>query len=400
MRYDSTKIHPKISDAVQNYITNKSMDVNYYGEMALFVNFIEEERLPTAGVNFTNYMNFYYNPKFIDSLNEKQLNMLMFHEFFHLLFDHPKRSASYDKKMANFAQDMIINDLLFESFPDIVEMPDCGGLHTPKEYSDEKVFEILYYWLMEKKEAYDKDNNSVSKELQDIFKNYDANGDANGETHGQGGKQIDVHMDSEVSDEMKNNIRETVKATLKNRGLQTSNIEKILDGLKKSSVDYLREIKRQLGWLRGQAKSKTFKRPNRRNISGTKGVTKVNCRINVILDTSGSMCNEFDHVLSYIFQNDIEINLVQCDTEVKSVQKIKNKNELKKLAIKGLGGTVLQPAVDHIRNHYAAFNSVILTDGYTDSLDFSGLKKILILSTEAVPSFSGTNAKAIVINKK
>jgi predicted metal-dependent peptidase len=135
----------------------------------------------------------------------------------------------------------------------------------------------------------------------------------------------------------------------------------------------------------GTKKQKTIVRPNRRGIVGLKGHKKYRTEINCILDTSGSMGGEFEKVLSYIFQNDIEINLIQIDAQVQDVVKIKDKRELEKMRIKGLGGTVLQPAIDFMtdpKNKIYNNNTVILTDGWTDSLNFKNVKtQTLILST-------------------
>ena len=59
------------------------------------------------------------------------------------------------------------------------------------------------------------------------------------------------------------------------------------------------------------------------------------------------------------------------------------------MMIKGMGGTVLQPAIDYIseiENRLSTFNNLVLTDGYTDTLNFTNIKgKSLILTTAAVP---------------
>jgi predicted metal-dependent peptidase len=75
------------------------------------------------------------------------------------------------------------------------------------------------------------------------------------------------------------------------------------------------------------------------------------------------------------------------------------------MKIKGLGGTTLQPGIDYINSHKGlkGNNLVILTDGYTDSLDFSKAKsnKVLILTTSAEsPIASGKNVKQILVEKK
>ena len=148
----------------------------------------------------------------------------------------------------------------------------------------------------------------------------------------------------------------------------------------------MKEIKRTISHhIFGATKRKSITRPNRRGIEGIKGKKKYKNVINVILDTSGSMCGDFERVLSFVFQNDIHINLIQIDTEVKMVEDIKTKRDLQKVMIKGMGGTVLQPVIDFVnnpKNKLNSFNNVLLTDGYTDTLNFSQVHgKTLILTT-------------------
>jgi predicted metal-dependent peptidase len=122
----------------------------------------------------------------------------------------------------------------------------------------------------------------------------------------------------------------------------------------------------------------------------------VKTKINVILDTSGSMGGQgtFERVLNYVFRNDIEINFIESDTEIKWVENIKNAKKLQSLPIKGLGGTVMQTGIDYVVENFNEFNTVLLTDGYTDSLDCSRLKgKLLIISVGVPCPISRTNGK-------
>ena len=92
------------------------------------------------------------------------------------------------------------------------------------------------------------------------------------------------------------------------------------------------------------------------------------------------MGGTFEKVLSYIYRNDIEVNLIEADTEVKWIQNIKNKRKLETIPIKGLGGTILQPAINLVAEEFNDYNTVVLTDGYCDSLDLSKIKgRVLIL---------------------
>ncbi len=201
---------------------------------------------------------------------------------------------------------------------------------------------------------------------------------------------LDSHIEDDVQEQSRKSIVNDFMQRLKNRGLVSGDVEAILNKLRKSKKDYLKEIKRTISnHIIGASKRKSITRPNRRGIEGIKGKKKYKNVINVILDTSGSMCGDFEKVLSYIFQNDIHINLIQIDTAVKEVKSIKNKRELQKVVIYGMGGTVLQPAIEYVsqvENKISTFNNLILTDGYTDTLNFSQIKgKSLILTTGVEP---------------
>jgi predicted metal-dependent peptidase len=201
---------------------------------------------------------------------------------------------------------------------------------------------------------------------------------------------LDSHIEDDVQEQSRKSIVNDFMQRLKNRGLVSGDVEAILNKLRKSKKDYLKEIKRTISnHIIGSSKKKSITRPNRRGIEGIKGKKKYKNIINVILDTSGSMCGDFEKVLSYVFQNDIHLNLIQIDTKVNAVESIKNKRELQKVMIKGMGGTVLQPAIDYIsepENRMSTFNNLILTDGYTDTLNFTNIKgKSLILTTGTKP---------------
>jgi predicted metal-dependent peptidase len=153
----------------------------------------------------------------------------------------------------------------------------------------------------------------------------------------------------------------------------------------------------------GTLKQKTIVKPNRRQISGLKGNRKVKTKINCILDTSGSMGGTFERVLSYVYRSDIEINLIEADTEVKWIENIKNKRKLETMVIKGLGGTILQPAVDLVGDQFNDFNTVVLTDGICDSLDLSKIKgRVLIISIDVKVPISRSNGKVkqIIVKKE
>jgi len=76
---------------------------------------------------------------------------------------------------------------------------------------------------------------------------------------------------------------------------------------------------------------------------------------------------------------------------------VKNMNQLQKVKIKGGGGTILQSSIDYIsdkNNKIYKNNTVMLTDGHTDKLNFKNIKtKILILSVGKKCPLSYDNGK-------
>ena len=507
-------IHEKLLNGIQTMLIDTKVNLPYYGEFNLHVNFHEQDSIGTCAINVTSKgMNFYYSPKFLENMSQKEVNFITLHEDFHLLFNHPRRTITgqYDHKMSNIAQDMIINHIIWEDIShSFVEIPKSAdgknmALFVPKEYTGKLIFEELYEWLKDEKEKYDKEkkdgkckndkcqscNGSGKKddkgqgqkqEQQGGGQGQDkqegegqqpgegqGKGEQEGEGQGDGGQQpgqggqqpgegqgsgegqepcpdcggngnqdgkdgkgkpsygpygknpgkdgdaidtwskeqifddmennngeyLDKHIGDDVPEEMRDAMVKDVMERLAARGLAAGNVEQTLAKLQKKRKDYLKEIKRAVSnMIFGTVKQKTIVKPNRRQIAGLKGTRKVKTKINCILDTSGSMGGTFERVLSYIYRNDIEINLIEADTEVKWIENIKNKRKLETMVIKGLGGTILQPAIDLVADQFNEFNTVVLTDGYCDSLDLSKIKgKVLMITIGVKVPISRSNGK-------
>lgn len=208
------------------------------------------------------------------------------------------------------------------------------------------------------------------------------------------GEFLDQHIPDTIPEELREQMVRDVQERLRARGLVSKDVESVLNKLKKKRKDYLKQIKSGISLIKGHVKTKTIKRPSRRGFFGIKGIKKIGSVINVLLDTSGSMGGYETKALNYIFRNDIQINLIQCDAVVHAAEKIKSMSELQKLKVRGGGGTVLQPGVDLIIKKYGSNNTLCLTDGICDSLDFSGYKgKVLIISNNRPVPILKSNGK-------
>jgi predicted metal-dependent peptidase len=467
-------IHEKLLNGIQTMLIDTKVNLPYYGEFNLYINFHEQDSIGTCAINVTGKgMNFYYSPKFLENMSQKEVNFITLHEDFHLLFNHPQRTVTgqYDHKLSNIVQDMIINHIIWEDIShSFVEIPKSSdgknmALFVPVEYKGRLIFEELYEWMKEEKEKWDKSNkqNSECKSCNGSGKKEDkgqgkekgegesdkqdkgeGSGDGQGEScpdcdgtgneegkdskgkpsygpygknpskdggnldtwskeqifqdmENNNGEYMDKHINDEVPQEMREGLVRDVMEKLEARGLSAGDVETTLNKLRKKRKDYLKEIKRAVSnMIFGTVKQKTIVKPNRRQISGLKGNRKVKTKINVILDTSGSMGGQgtFEKVLNYVYRNDIEINFIESDTEIKWVENLKSAKKLESLPIKGLGGTIMQSGINYVVEHFNQFNTVLLTDGYTDSLDLSRLKgKLLIISVGVKCPISKSNGK-------
>ena len=67
---------------------------------------------------------------------------------------------------------------------------------------------------------------------------------------------------------------------------------------------------------------------------------------------------------------------------------------LQNVKIDGFGGTILQPGLDMFRENFKHHGLLVLTDGYCDSLNFSGYKgKVLIISNGVEVPIQQSNGK-------
>ncbi|MGA2435936.1 MAG: VWA-like domain-containing protein [Bryobacteraceae bacterium] len=344
----------------------------FYFEVMLNMEIIKVEsetmkqQVPTAGVRVNkNVIELMYNDDWLKTFTTPEIVFILKHEIFHILLKAHQRCKSRNQKLFNIAQDMVINNLLKNTFGHKIDEEKLQPLFPPSEYHDEIITEKLYDWIYEKAKK---------------------NGKGKGEKgEGDGQKEnFDVHLeDIDCPEEVRELITERIVSICKARGLVTSNEENILTYLRPKRKTYIDEMMMLLSNTIGLKKKLTWSRENKYGLC-MRGYKRVRNKVNVILDTSGSMWGELiQKMLSFIIRNNVEIFLVQNDTEVKDHKLIRRMKELNSMKIHGGGGTIMQPAINFlIKNKMNDYPTIMLTDGYTDTLNFSMLKnKMLILTS-------------------
>ena len=125
------------------------MNFNFFGILALNLDLQQDYTIPTAATDGKRY---YYNPYFVKSLSEPELNWVTIHEVMHPALQHLWRRGSKQPKLWNAACDYAIHSLMNEyldsdsSHRNTLKMPE--GCLYDKKY-DSKSAEEIYDLLMQ-----------------------------------------------------------------------------------------------------------------------------------------------------------------------------------------------------------------------------------------------------------
>lgn len=435
-------IDSRLSDQIIDFIYNKNgqSNLSFYGYFFTRINFEEVNDGTTACV-YAKGSRLYlrYNKSFIDALTREELRFLLMHELSHLLFSHLNRIGDRNPKKANVVADMIINSAIVDDFDssfkqiygnytlDNGNVLDIPKLLVPPEYKGRRIFEELYDWLQEetdkdkgKGDGEGEDGESGDGEGQGEGQSKSGNGKGKPGKGGNGskgdseelstgkkmfkdieqGKEVqctDDHSElSEAEKQIVDSITKDIVEGLRNRGLVGAEVQKFLDKLTSSRKNNLKWILQNLSFVMGNKVAQTWTKPNRYDIKGKKGEKLEGHVLNVILDVSGSMSGLHEKVLSTVYQNGLQCNIILADTRVTGFEVTRSKSDLQKLKLVGFGGTELQPAVEYIKasKDLKGLNTLVLTDGYCDALNFEGLKgRKMIITTHELVKYKGANVK-------
>ena len=155
----------------------------------------------------------YYFPPFVLGLSEAELQGVLVHEAFHVVYEHPLRRGKRHPKVWNIACDYVINAYIYWDLK--MELP-MGGLldHKYKGMTAEKVYSILVKDEEALEDAINqinqqKPNGENSDEEQDA-QSQSQGGDVESDEEGTSDSQSEA---DEISDTSQGNISETGTGT-------------------------------------------------------------------------------------------------------------------------------------------------------------------------------------------
>jgi predicted metal-dependent peptidase len=319
-----------------------------------------DEKFPApAGVCFRkNQYNLIINPETFNAYSLKERKGILVHEALHIVLRHIGRFKNKNRKIANMAADIAINQF-------IKDLPNDCLTHTMFNLEEKLAFENYYSLLRNKAEKI----------------KFSQNPDGTYSVEIKGKKyQIDPHAAEELNDEnipqeIMDAISEeiTKRSMEKSRGLIPSDVSEMINKMLSKVVNWKKFIKNEMSNTSIDVEE-TIKKRNRRfmNRIEIKGFKQTfSSEGVVILDTSGSVDTSFisktlGEINNLCKSTGSTVKLIQVDAQV---QEVKNFNEnSKSFSIKGRGGTHLYPAIEYIQKNKIRHDYIIvITDGECES---------------------------------
>ena len=414
----------------------------FFSYLSFFLKFKEQEKQIDECYSMGIYPDgtLVYNKKWVESLSEEEVIGVLCHEIMHLALLHLIRRRTREQTRFNIACDLGINAMLIKNG---FKLPKDGIL----PYNDE--WEIPKIWLMaqmikQKKakgvqpkiksvitnigqktaeEIYEElpevpdwmKSNARGRQMRDDGegkgcnvggwdKHNEENEGGQKKVGGKGkdgdeedsgvGKALSEAEKNEIENEWLNRIEEAYVAA-KQRGNVPLGLERYMDELKKSQLDWKTLLQKYMmallpmdyTWAKRSKKSMALE-------SYMPSVKKEKIDVCVGIDTSGSIGKEelTDFVSEMIgmakaYKDRLSIRIMSHDVDVHTDHEVKNGNidKIKKIQVKGGGGTSHRPIFDHIRDKVKDAKVFIsFTDGYSDleSIKFRDYRfsKIFVLS--------------------
>ncbi|AHF06068.1 vWA domain-containing protein [Desulfitobacterium metallireducens] len=342
---------------------------------------------PTA-VNFkgAKYV-IYFNPLIFLTLNLKQMESTIKHEILHIVSLHFIRAKEfkdgYSPLAINMAMNIVVNTYL-DYLPPYAVTLDWVNLNYSLKLLPFKPFEYYVGEIQTAIDLLEVDNESEEDNDQDGADEdeaADGNNDKNEriETKYDPEKSHDLWEDSSDIDEK--TLQEFTEKFADNaqKGYIPNYLESMISSLKNNKGELLWNLylKRLMGTVESQ-KKKTITRRNRRqpdrfDLRGQLRSHKA--KILVALDISGSISDEefnqaIKEVLAIVKNYNHEIMIIECDTEIRRVYKVKSVKDIKD-RINMRGGTQFTPVFE-----YANQNKVNLLIYFTDG---QGEEKLLTI---------------------
>jgi predicted metal-dependent peptidase len=367
----------------------------FYGMFLIMLNKKwDNKRVPTAGVglNGINY-HLYINEEFWNNLEPKHKIGLLKHELLHIGFFHLTNFGNMkNHTVANIAKDLEINQyidneylppggMLLSTFPELNLLPKRGSQY----YYDE---------LMKAANNPGTCPNldgllEASKQGQPVY--VLANGDESLVPDHGTWSEVEEAGDATqklVAKQVEHILNEVAEQVKKSRGTvpgEFAEILKRINTIEPPKFDWKGYLRRFVGGSTETFTKKTRRKYNKRYDENPGLKIKFQKHVLVGIDTSGSVSTkeleEFMSEMYHIKKTGGEVTIIQADTTVRDISKMKINHDIK---IHGRGGTDFQPVIDYFDENVHKYTCLIyFTDGEAPAPSQARGKMLWVLSSSS-----------------
>ncbi len=331
---------------------------------------VEQTGCTTAGVDI--YGNLFYNPAWIDEIDDEFVLFTMAHEVLHLCMKHPERLGGRQHEIWNLAVDATVNNTLSETWriPDgLVDMPNMKG----------KCGEEIYDFLI--KDLTPKTQNKYGKSID--FHIWDAKGGRNNSGQGNTSKQGNIgtegnspfKIDGQLPFDEVRAIKDAYDLA-KGQGKLPAGMERIFGDILAPKLNWKDQLRKYL--VNILPCDYTYTRPSKKSYSTgfyMPTVTRESIELAIGIDTSGSVSNEeymefLSEIMGICSQFDsVKATIIPCDADVTDVYEVNEHFDPTIIKSRGYGGTLSEPVYKWLENNIGQENVKLLiyfTDGFID----------------------------------
>jgi len=229
----------------------------FFGNMATRLKIqAADEWLGTAAVDGRNL---FYNTQFFNAMDNKEIEFVLAHEIYHMVYDHLSRRDNRNPMLYNIAADYIVNNELVDGRigkkPSIV---DCFQDFKYRGWTSEEVYDELFEEAKKNGEEYLKQLGEMLDEHLDL-----EGEDGDEGENGKDGKGRPKYSKEEI-DQIKDEVKEAMinAAQTAGAGNTPAGVQRLIKEMTESKMNW-RELLRQQ--IQSTIKSDyTFSRPSRK----------------------------------------------------------------------------------------------------------------------------------------
>lgn len=386
-------------------------DSPFFAELSRHITKVPTEDMPTAAVGYdmkSDDIVLYWNPKFFESLTQREVRGVLIHEFYHLVFGHLYGRKKNPAQLWNIATDLAINSIILDPnrsnntshldgdslLPDFALVPGRMPKHpegrefTPEEKESMKLATIIAElptmqaseWYFEKIYEKTKDDPDFQSQIEGISSMDDH----------EGWEKIPDEMKEYVEGKVKSVVEKAVK-TADSQANGWGNIPSdVADAIRRSvtSVINWRNVLRQfVGQLVRGGRTNTMKRINKRYPYIHPGTKRgYEAKLLVAIDQSGSVSNEmlvefFAELGSLTKKVTIDVLPFDCDANEKDIFEWRRGSNVPAKRVRAGGTDFNAPTsvLNNVKNRGRWDGMLIMTDGECSSPIPSRVKRGWVL---------------------